>query len=218
MRIEPSGVVFVGICSIQTDRCVAREPAPITAVWTSPARVQVNVCRPCLEEQVRAGEWEIRGARVKSRADVAVYSPDKKLRLVVEVKRAPVTETQLRDWAVRIHRNLLTHSGIPATRYFLLAALPDTLYLWREVDRHNMDRPPDYEVRAEPVLKDYFGHLPASPEKATEYELQYIVSDWLKDIAASKPTTDASLQWIEDSGLHEAIQNGSVVMQAPVAA
>jgi hypothetical protein len=89
MRIEPSGVVFVAICDVQTEKCIAREAAPITAVWTSPARVQVNVCRPCLEEQVRAGEWEIRGARVKSRADVAVYSPDKKLRPVVEVRGRP---------------------------------------------------------------------------------------------------------------------------------
>jgi hypothetical protein len=40
-----------------------RSATKLTAVWTSPARLQINVCRPCLEEQVRAGEWEIKGAR-----------------------------------------------------------------------------------------------------------------------------------------------------------
>src|ERR1700752_1475038 len=84
----------------------------------------------------------------------------------VEVKKAPAAETQLRDWAVRVHRNLLTHSGIPVTHYFLLAALPDTLYLWREGDLHNIDRPPDYEARATAVLKDYFAYLQSSPEEA----------------------------------------------------
>src|SRR5256885_1615764 len=110
MKIEPSGVVLVDVCSIQTEKCVAKRPAPITAVWTLPGRVQINVCRPCLEEQVRAGEWEIQGAKIERRADVAVYSRDKKLQLVVEVKRKPRTKANLKEWATNIHRNLLAHS------------------------------------------------------------------------------------------------------------
>jgi hypothetical protein len=104
------------------------------------------------------------------------------------------------------------------THYFLLAALPDKLYLWREGDPHSIDRPPDYEARATAVLKDYFVYLESSPEEASEYELESVVSSWLKDVAASEFPSDASLKWIEESGLHEAIKNGSVVMQAAVAA
>jgi len=81
MKVEPSGVVMIDICSIQTDKCVAKKPAPVTAVWSPPGRTQMNVCRPCLEEKIRAGEWEIQGARVEQRVDVAVYSKEQQLQL-----------------------------------------------------------------------------------------------------------------------------------------
>ena len=64
LKVESSGVVMFGICTIQTKRCVAREGAPITAVWTLPGRTQVNVCAACLDEQIRTGAWEIEGARL----------------------------------------------------------------------------------------------------------------------------------------------------------
>lgn len=32
MRVEPSGVIMVGECSIQTDVCTAKTASPITAV------------------------------------------------------------------------------------------------------------------------------------------------------------------------------------------
>ncbi len=63
MKIEPTGVVLVDVCGVQTEKCVARNAAPVTAVWTLPARAQVNVCRPCLEEQIRSGDWQISGCK-----------------------------------------------------------------------------------------------------------------------------------------------------------
>lgn len=63
MKVEPSGVVMIGECNVQTERCVARKPAPITAVWTVPGRSQINVCSACLDEQIRIGEWIVEGAR-----------------------------------------------------------------------------------------------------------------------------------------------------------
>jgi hypothetical protein len=109
MRIEPSGVVFVGICNIQTEKCVAKSPSPITAIWTSPGRMQVDVCRPCLEEQICDGKWEIQGARVTKRTDIAVYSPGKKLQLVVEIRKKPDTKLDS-EWAQTVFRNLVLHS------------------------------------------------------------------------------------------------------------
>lgn len=64
MKVEPSGVVMRDICSIQTDKCTAKEGGPITAVWGPPGRTQINVCRACLEEKIRIGEWEVEGARL----------------------------------------------------------------------------------------------------------------------------------------------------------
>ena len=68
MKVEPSGVVLTGVCSIQTDRCTAREAGPITSVWGPPGRTQINVCRACLEEKIRTGEWQVEGARLRQPA------------------------------------------------------------------------------------------------------------------------------------------------------
>ena len=65
MKVEPTGIVFVATCSIQTPRCTAIQPQPITAVWGTP-RVQIDVCRACLEEKMRLGEWQVEGARVRT--------------------------------------------------------------------------------------------------------------------------------------------------------
>jgi len=216
MKAEPTGIVFDGICSIQTEKCVAKEVAPITAVWQYPSRIQINVCRPCLEEQVRSGEWEIEGAKVEKRADCAVFSPDRKLQLVVEVKKAPAQKRELKEWAIRIRRNLLAHSGIPLTRYFLLAVLPDYLFLWRPQDKLILDQAPDYAVRAGDILKEYLDRLSTSPETASEYDYEHLVGSWLEEIARSVPSDDASLKWLYESGLYDAVKHGSVVMQATV--
>ena len=63
MRVEPSGVVMFGICSAQTAACVARQQAPITAVWTVPGRTQIDVCSACLDRNIEDGIWDVEGAR-----------------------------------------------------------------------------------------------------------------------------------------------------------
>ncbi len=68
MKVEPSGVVMMGPCEIQKDVCTAKETAAITAVWSPPGRTQVNVCRECLDEMIRRGDWQVEGARARKRA------------------------------------------------------------------------------------------------------------------------------------------------------
>lgn len=65
-KVEPSGVVFVDVCSVQTAKCTAIDGGPVTAVWGPPGQTQINVCGACIDEMMRAGEWEIEGARVRS--------------------------------------------------------------------------------------------------------------------------------------------------------
>jgi hypothetical protein len=67
MLVEPSGVVFSGVCAVQTERCVAREWGALTAVWGPPGETQINVCGACLDELVRRGDWQIEGARPRQR-------------------------------------------------------------------------------------------------------------------------------------------------------
>ena len=64
-KVEPSGVILHGVCDIQTDRCIAKDGGAITAVWGPPGRTQINVCRVCLEEKMRCGEWIVEGARLR---------------------------------------------------------------------------------------------------------------------------------------------------------
>lgn len=65
MKVEPSGVVMMGECSVKLDVCTARTAKPITAVWAPPGRTQIDVCRACLDEKIRRGEWQVEGARVR---------------------------------------------------------------------------------------------------------------------------------------------------------
>jgi hypothetical protein len=62
-QVEASGVVMVGECTVRTAVCQAVEPGPITAVWTLPARIQIDVCGACLHEKVQRGDWHMEGTR-----------------------------------------------------------------------------------------------------------------------------------------------------------
>lgn len=68
MKVEPSGVVLRGVCSIQTVQCTAKEEGAITAVWGPPGRTQINVCRACLDEKIRLGKWDVEEARLLQQA------------------------------------------------------------------------------------------------------------------------------------------------------
>ncbi|HKP77221.1 MAG TPA: hypothetical protein VJT67_16935 [Longimicrobiaceae bacterium] len=210
MRIEPSGVVLTGVCEVQTAACEAISPAPITAVWAMPARTQINVCRPCLDEKVRDGAWEIPGARIPQRADAAVYGPSGDLLLVVEVKsNAPGEPEAAARWAEAVHRNLILHAGIPGAPYFLLVGYPRSLFFWRQRPRTNPPREPD---------GSYFGPLlnggaatgddPADQEQA--------VAQWLENSIRGDRSTSSEREpdWLER--LFRELRGGKVVRQTPV--
>ena len=61
IKVEPSGVMMTGKCSVQTEKCIARSTAGrITAAWGPlPARGQIDVCGPCLRDMVRRREWTV---------------------------------------------------------------------------------------------------------------------------------------------------------------
>ena len=65
MRVETTGVVFFGQCDVQTKKCTAPVSAGVTAVWGSPARVQINVCGACIAEQLRTGQWTMATAEYR---------------------------------------------------------------------------------------------------------------------------------------------------------
>lgn len=145
-------------------------------------------------------------------ADVAVYGPDGKLQLVVEIKNRLGASA---GWASDMRRNLLSHGVIPHAPYFLLA-LPDFFYLW--VDVRSADAaPPDYQIEASEILAPYLSQSTKPLNELSGYGLELIVTSWLQDVVRTELQRDAvgpNLQWLFESGLYEAITRGSVAIEA----
>jgi hypothetical protein len=213
MKIEPSGVLVVGLCEVQTEKCTAKVPAPITAVWALPARRQINVCSSCLEEMVRNGEWQIEGSRLKRRADVAVFDRSGNLQLVVEAKYLKPSEDTLHR-AVQIRRNLLVHSGIPDSPFFLIV-FPAHLYLWKKGSPDTYDRQADYSVGTEAFIKFFADKSNTSNDYMSGDEFERLVSEWIKYLSSSNDSSKIP-DWAQASGLYDAIKNGSVITEASV--
>jgi len=144
--------------------------------------------------------------------DIAVYSPDGRLQLVVEAKSQQQTSP---EWAARFRRNLLAHQAIPPANYFLLA-MPDHLYLWKNGVNQSEARP-DYEIPTWEVLGDYLGGRSEQPRRVWEESLQLALASWLNDVASSKrelrPDSGVD-RLLVDSGLYEGIKSGEVHVES----
>ena len=148
------------------------------------------------------------------RVDIAVYSPDRKLQLIVEIKNKLGASA---EWVTRMRHNLLAHSFIPHTPYFLLV-LPDFFYLWIDTTPVNNLAEPAYKIEATEVLAPYL-ESNQSLNDISGYGLELLIMSWLEDIVRTelqRNTVDPSLQWLFDSGLYEAVTHGSVAIEATV--
>lgn len=220
MKVEPSGVIMTGVCEVQTPVCQAKEPAPITAVWTLPGRNQINVCRACLEECVRDGEWEIPGARIQRRFDVAVYDDAARTQLVVEVNPSRPADTRgATQWATAIHRNLVAHAGIPAAPNFLLVGYPDAFFVWVGSTVSEYARSPDYVYFSPSVLQSYRDSV---EDDGTPHAQERVVAMWLEDLLRNdrgpQPQRMVDASDALNSLLLDLVRGGTVVRQAPAAA
>ena len=148
------------------------------------------------------------------RVDIAVYSPDRKLQLVVEIKNKLGASA---EWVTRMRHNLLTHSFIPHVPYFLLV-LPDFFYLWTDTTSMNSLAKPDYKIEAAKILAPYLKPT-RSLNNLSGYGLELLTISWLEDMVRTdlqQDSVDPNLQWLFDSGLYEAIAYGSVVIEDTV--
>ena len=149
------------------------------------------------------------------RVDIAVYNPDGKLQLVVEVKNKPRASA---EWVAHLHHNLLAHAFIPHSPYFLLA-LPDSFYLWKDAVSLDTLATPDFQISAPEVLAPYLNHFspPLSLNDLSHAGFELLMAAWLEDIIRTEPQRDAvgpNLHWLFDSGLYGAIARGSVAIEA----
>lgn len=224
MQVMPTGIIFYGICKVQTRRCVAVNGAPVTAVWTPPGRIQVNVCKPCLDEQIRQGRWIVEGARVRGMrqglADIAVWSPDNELQLVVEIRNRLGSSS---EQAERIYSEAMNAPFVSETPFFLLA-LPDRFHLWQQENTHGAPEPPAFSVEPEflePYLKAHSlktedicvsesSEFIDEPYTVIEkrFHFQNIVREWLSDIIARPFPEKVLPEFLNKSGLCERIVGG----------
>lgn len=145
--------------------------------------------------------------------DLAVYGVDHKLKLLVEIKNKVGASL---NWAAEMRRNLLAHSVIGPSPFFLLA-LSDSFHLWKNAETVNWQSLPDYSVPAEEVLSELLKGSSISLEKISGYGLEMLVSSWLTLVMISDLTPETALpaqQWMFESGLYQAIHDGSIITQA----
>ena len=113
-----------------------------------------------------------------TRADVAVYSPEGNLQLVVEIKNRSGASA---EWVIQMRRNLRVHAIIPPSPYFLLV-LPDFFYLWTDAVSVPDLAPPAYQMKAAEVLAPYLDQSAQSLTDLSEYSLELLVTSWLEDL------------------------------------
>ncbi len=150
-----------------------------------------------------------------SRADIAVHDADGQLQLVVEVKNRSGTSA---EWAIQMRRNLLIHGLVSHSPYFLLA-LPDTFYLWKPHPQHDFETPPDYRIDAVDAfaLTDYgTTQLLGDIDQFGHDSLELLVASWLEYLTWADIKQDNARpgpSWLFDSGLYQAIKNGTVTTE-----
>ena len=149
------------------------------------------------------------------RPDIAVYSPDNRLQLVVEVK-SKLGATAA--WAANMRRNLFAHSVVPYSPYFLLA-LPDYFYLWKNPISAIDIKPPDYEANSKRILEPYLHNSSHHLDTMSEYSFELIINSWLNKLVNANLTRETAgphEAWLFDSGLYDAINHGYVKTEATV--
>lgn len=142
--------------------------------------------------------------------DIAGYSKDGSLQLVVEVTRAPKPTAA---WASMMRRNLLAHGLVSRAPFFLLA-LPTRLYLWK--DESEPAAPPQYEAEMKPLADWLWNRHPGRPAPTSEYALEVLLSSWFTHVLndrLQKPL-GPEFAWFVESGLSDALHSGRIVSKA----
>lgn len=137
--------------------------------------------------------------------DFLVYTPDRELRLAVEVKASRRTSA---EWASRFWRNLRANALIPGSASFLLA-LPDSLYYWHNDPDDIREQP--HRFPTQDALAPYLASL--SAQVLSEQSLELAVKSWLLDLMSSDVTrgpVPPPVRWAQQSGLYDDIRGGSI--------
>lgn len=120
------------------------------------------------------------------------------------------------EWASQWRRNLAVHSSLPGATFFLMA-LPDRFYLWmnKEEASRQIWLEPDLVIDPTPMLAPYFERIGIKGEALHGETFEFILLTWLNDVIDASSTDiplNAAGQWLEQSGLYNALRNTRVVL------
>jgi len=213
MRVEPSGVVMMGICDIQTPKCSAKELAAITAVWTTPSRSQINVCRECLEEMIRSGQWEIPNARISRHIDVAAIDSNNRLLLAIEVKRRPLYDRHIDHHAIKIHRNLLSHGTFPGNPFFMVIFVPTPVFLWAPDNFLEPESQPDFCIDISDEIEEILHSIKGDPDSNPKL-MEEVVAKWVNIVINNLNNEEMKTpEWLLKSNLAERLKKAKVYIE-----
>lgn len=141
--------------------------------------------------------------------DIAAYSKDGSLQLVVEVTRAP---NPTPAWAATMRRNLIMHGLASRPPYFMLA-LPTRLYLW--TGDAAPDAPPRYEADTKPLIDWLWNRNPTQPAPTSEYALEVLLTSWLTHVMHDRDQKPfgPEFAWLVESGLYDAVRAGRLASE-----
>jgi hypothetical protein len=139
------------------------------------------------------------------RADIAVFSSDYSLQLIIEIKTKKNASI---EWASQYRHNLFVHNELPKSPYFMFV-LPDQIFVWTNAII-DFDRKPDYQLETTAVLGT---SLASELPSISQFGLALITRAWLYLLTMSDLSPrelEPHQQWLIESGLYQAIKRGSV--------
>jgi hypothetical protein len=139
------------------------------------------------------------------RPDILIQSPEDLPIAVVEVKNR---QDLTRELATALRRNIITHSLLPQTPYFLLIS-QDVGFLWKAPA--SPDTPPTYEFPMDKVVARYVKREPG--ERLYGIEMEYLVLQWLNDLASGKlKTNEEPEKTLALAGFNDSIREATVTL------
>lgn len=141
------------------------------------------------------------------RPDIIVAAPEGRPALIVEVQ--PRRESTP-EWAAETRCRLLAEGISPWPLPFFLLVARDRLFLWKRGRPVSCDQLPDVSADAAEVLEPAMGKYPTPLETMTREGLELLVAIWLSGVIYPGPATPPPPRWLFESGLHDALRNGSI--------
>ncbi|OLD95623.1 MAG: hypothetical protein AUI36_46100 [Cyanobacteria bacterium 13_1_40CM_2_61_4] len=139
------------------------------------------------------------------RPDILIQSPEDLPIAVVEVKNR---QDLTREVATVLRRNIITHSLLPQTPYFLLIS-QDVGFLWKAA---GPDAPPTYKFPMDRVVTRYLQREPG--ERLYGIELEFLVLQWLNDLASGRlNASEEPEKTLALAGFNDSIREATITIE-----